>query len=173
LSTQAGPIGPARLWRQLSAEQKLAMARLLWDDEESTPQRAEAIVHIARQMKFRPQYVQKLPADKQVRYLVTVPGVSDAVAGRALIVYHLAKQRPMLRAFLDHLGIPHEDGLINTHVDPPEPAKLAEAAAKLYAEFPADDVKLYLATLAGQDPDTWGGLEQVPQPGQAPAADQP
>ena len=34
------------------------------------------------------------------------------MAGRALILYHLAEQRPMMGAFLDALGIAHENGLI-------------------------------------------------------------
>jgi hypothetical protein len=167
VSTQAGPTGPARLWRQLSTDQKLTLARALWEDDESASQRVEAVVHIARQMKFRAQYVQKLPAEKQIRHLASVPGVSDAVAGRALIAYHLAQKRPMLRAFLDHLGIAHEDGLITSHIEPPGQATLTEAAGRLASEYPAEDVHLYLATLSAQDPETWGGLDQVLQQGQA------
>jgi hypothetical protein len=172
VSTQAGPAGPARLWRQLSTDQKLTLARALWEDEESVSQRVEAVVHIARQMKFRVQYVQKLPADKQIRHLATLPGVSDAVAGRALVVYHLAQKRPMLCAFLDHLGIAHENGLISSHVEPPGQSALAEAAGRLASEYPAGDVDLYLATLSAQDNETWGGLEQVLQQRQAEAGRQ-
>jgi hypothetical protein len=172
VSTQAGPAGPARLWRQLSADQKLTLARALWEDEESVSQRVEAVVHIARQMKFRAQYVQKLPAERQIRYLASVPGVSDGVAGRALIVYHLAQKRPMLGAFLDHLGIAHENGLISSHIEPPGQVTLAEAADKLASAYPAEDVHLYLATLSAQDPETWSGLEQVLQQRQAGAGPQ-
>ncbi len=161
MAPQSAPTSPARLWRRLTHEQRLHLAGAMWGDEESTSQRAEAIVHIAKQMKFRTQYVQKLPPDKLVRLLATVPGVPDGVAGRALIAFHLAEKRPMLRAFLDHLGIPHEDGLIAGHIDPPDPSKVAEAAARLSAEFPVEDVRLYLATLAAQDHETWGALDEV------------
>jgi len=38
--------------------------------------------------------------------------VPESLASRALVVYHLASRRPMLEAFLDSLGIAHENGLI-------------------------------------------------------------
>ena len=38
--------------------------------------------------------------------------MSDLLAARLLIAYHLEHQRPMMGAFLDLLGIAHEDGLI-------------------------------------------------------------
>ncbi len=163
MSTQTGPMGPARLWRQLSLDQKLSLARALWEDEESSPQRVEAVVHIARQMKFRMQYVQKLPIDKQVHYLASVAGVPDSIAGRALIAFHLAQKRPMLRSFLDHLGIANEDGLITSQIDPPDRARLTEATRALLAEYPAEDVKLYLSTLIAQDHETWENLDGVLQ----------
>ncbi len=161
MSTEALPTGPARLWRQLSSDQRLVLARALWDDDESTAQRAEAVVHIARQMKFRIQYVQKLARDKQVHYLATVSGVPDAVAGRALVVYHLAQKRPMLHAFLDHLGIANDDGLISGQIDSPNAATLTDATRALMAEYPIEDVKLYLLTLFVQDRETWQGLDEV------------
>jgi hypothetical protein len=33
----------------------------------------------------------------------------------------------------------------------------------LASSYPADDVALYLSTLMWQDPETWGGLEKVPE----------
>jgi hypothetical protein len=43
----------------------------------------------------------------------------------------------------------------------PDKAKLAPAAATVAREFPADDVRLYLTTLLCQDPETWGGLDEI------------
>jgi hypothetical protein len=65
----------------------------------------------------------------------------------------------MLEAFLDKLGIDHEHGLIaeGAKAVPAAPA-LREAAAALLAAFPAADVRVYLRTLAAQDPETWGAL---------------
>jgi hypothetical protein len=97
-----------------------------------------------------------------VRYLSALPALSDAVAGRILVAYHLAHQRPMLAAFLDALGIAHDNGVLAAQdLTPPDPAKLKDAAAALRAAFPAADVDLYFQTLLVQDPDTWGGLADL------------
>jgi hypothetical protein len=92
-----------------------------------------------------------------------LPAISDLLASRLLVSYHLTQQRPMMGRFLDLLGIAHDNGLIvEEEVKRPDKDRLAEAARSLGAEFPAPDVELYFATLAGQDPDTWGDLaEQI------------
>ena len=87
----------------------------------------------------------------------------DQVAGRALILYHLADQRAMMGRFLDALGVAHENGVIQEDDVKPDPAKMAPAAARIAQEFPADDVRLYLNTLLCQDPETWGALKDLPQ----------
>ena len=104
-----------------------------------------------------------LDDDRKARHLATVPNVPDTLAARALIVYHLAEQRPMMGAFLDALGIAHENGLIQQDDVKPDRAKLASAAAALAANYPARDVALYLNTLLCQDPETWGGLRDLPE----------
>ena len=155
------PVGPARLWRELTIEERTALAAALWDDGESAQQQAEAVQLIARQMKFRPQSVLALAPEKLVRYLAGLHQVSESIANRALVVYHLSAQRPMLEAFLTRLGIAHEEGLISGTFPPPDPAALREAAAALATEFPPAAVRLYLRTLAAQDPETWSALAEI------------
>ena len=153
---------PLRLWKRLSAEQRLAAAGPFWDDEQSTEQQAEAIALIAKHLKFRTKSVLALPADKRTRYLASLPTISDAIVARALISYHLARQRPMMSAFLDALGIVHENGLISEETVPkPDPDKLNAAAKELSQKYSASDVTLYLSTLVSQDPGTWGALAEV------------
>jgi hypothetical protein len=67
----------------------------------------------------------------------------------------------MMSAFLDALGIAHEDGLIKEDNVAPEAGRLAPAAAQIGQQFPAADVSLYLSTLLCQDPETWGGLAEI------------
>ena len=43
----------------------------------------------------------------------------------------------------------------------PDPAALREAAAALATEFPPAAVRLYLRTLAAQDPETWSALAEI------------
>ena len=153
---------PSRLWKKLSSERRLAAAELFWADEQSTEQQIEAVGALAAHMKFRAKSVVGLPLEKKAKYLATLPVVSDTVAARALVNYHLARQRPMMAAFLDSLGIAHEDGLINDdNMTKPDKAALTAAAAELATRFPRDDVSLYFSTLVSPDPDTWGGLAEL------------
>lgn len=158
------PFRPSRLWRRLSADRRRQAAELFWADEQSAEQQAEAIAAIAAHMKFRTKSVLGLTTEKRVRYLMTLPTISDAIAARALVNYHLEHQRPMMGAFLDSLGIAHDNGLITEEtVSRCDAARLHAAAADLVSKYPADDVSLYFATLVSQDPETWGELAEVPQ----------
>src|SRR5690349_19440903 len=155
---------PSKLWRRMGAERRATAAELFWSDEQSAEQQVEACATIATQMKFRAKSVLQLPLDKKTRYLVGLPQVSDAVAARALVNYHLGRQRPMMGDFLDALGVAHEEGLIKEEtVVKPESDKLRAAADQIAAKYPAEDVSLYFSTLVSQDPETWGELAELPQ----------
>jgi hypothetical protein len=155
---------PSRIWKRLSSERRSDAANLFWSDEQSAEQQVEACASIATQMKFRAKTVLNLPLEKKTSYLVRLPNVTDAVAARALVNYHLERQRPMMGAFLDAIGIAHEDGLIKEEtVVKPQSERLRAAVEELSGKFPADEVALYFATLVSQDPDTWGELADLPQ----------
>jgi hypothetical protein len=155
---------PSRIWKQMPPERRRAAARAFWDDEESAEQHVEAILAIARQIRFRPKSVQALPAERRAGYLAGLAQVSDAIASRALVAYHLAMQRPMMGAFLDSIGIAHDDGVIaDETVTAPPAARLAAAARELAGRYPPADVSVYLSTLLAQDPDVWGALAGLPE----------
>jgi hypothetical protein len=155
---------PSRLWKILTPERRREAAELFWMDEQGSQQQLEAVATIAQRMKFRTKSVIALPVERKAKYLLQLPNVSESIAARALITYHLARQRPMMEAFLDALGIAHEEGLISDDSMPaPDAEKLKAAAAELGSKFPPQDVALYFSTLVSQDPDTWGGLARLPQ----------
>ena len=152
---------PSRLWKRMPPERRLVAAELFWADEQSTEQQVEAVAALAAHMKFRAKSLIALPIAKKAKYLATLPNIAETVAARALVNYHLERQRPMMGAFLDSLGIAHEDGLISEeNVTKPEPEKLKAAAGELSGKFPPEDVSLYFGTLVSQDPDTWGALAE-------------
>jgi hypothetical protein len=99
-----------------------------------------------------------LDADRKARHLATLSNLPGALIARALVAYHLAQQRPMMGAFLDALGIGHENGVIQEDGVTPDAAKLGPAVARIAQQYPAADVSLYLNTLLCQDPEKWGGL---------------
>jgi hypothetical protein len=152
---------PSQLWKQLSPERKLQAAEAFWRDENAHVEQAEALATIAQRIKFRIKSVISMPVEKKAKQLVALPAVSEMMAARLLVSYHLVHQRPMMAAFLDALGIAHEEGMITEEeMQPPAAEKLKAASKTLKASYPAEDVTLYLSTLTWQDPDTWGALAE-------------
>src|SRR6267143_3578615 len=154
---------PSRLWKQLTLDQRQRAAHAFWEDPEATDDQVQAALLIAQQKKFRPKTVIGLDVDRKAKHLATLGAMPEQIAARALIVYHLAEQRAMMGAFLDALGIAHENGLIQEDKVTPDPAKIAPAAAQLAQQFPATDVSVYLNTLLYQDPETWEALGELPE----------
>src|ERR1700751_4767672 len=103
---------PGRLWKQMSADQRLAAARAFWTADDAIDDQLQAALLIAQQKKFRPKTVIGLDLDRKARHLASLPSLPEAIAARVLVLYHLAAKRPMMAAFLDALGIAHEEGLI-------------------------------------------------------------
>jgi len=156
---------PSRVWQDMPLEKRVLAAEAFWQDEGSQEvevQHMEAIAAIARRLKFRPKSVLALPVDRRSRQLAALSDVADGVATSALIAYHFQHQRPLMAAFLDALGIQHDNGLITAEgVDPPDRDRLAQAVAVVRSTHQPDDVALYLRTLAALDGETWSGVESV------------
>ena len=145
----------------MTAEQRLRAAHAFWRDDEATAEQMQAALIIAQQMKFRPKTVIGLDEDRKARHLASLANLPEALAARLLISYHLAEQRPMMSAFLDAVGIAHDNGVIQEDAVTPDSAKVAAAAAAIARDYPAPDVSLYLSTLLWQDPAAWGALQEV------------
>src|SRR5438094_6033733 len=152
---------PSKLWKRMSPEQRLRAARAFWLDEQATDDQIQAVLTIAQQKKFRPKFILSLDSERKAKHLAGVLSLPDTLAARALVIYHLAEQRAMMGAFLDALGIAHENGLIQQDDVKPDKAKVARAAATIAKQYPPDDVSLYFSTLLCQDPETWGELKDV------------
>ena len=155
---------PARLWRLMPLDLRVLAATAFWSDEQAALEQAEAVALIARQIKFRPKSILTLSVDKRARHLAGLVQISDLLAARLVISFHLEHQRPMMGAFLDALGIAHEDGLIKDESPAkPDNAKLDAGITTLSASYPKDAVARYFWALLWQDPETWGGLKGRPE----------
>jgi hypothetical protein len=155
---------PVQLWRSLPLDARVAAATAFWKDDQARVEQAEAVTLIARQIKFRPKSVVGMAVEKKARQLAAMPQVSDLLAARLLIAYHLDQQRPMMGAFLDALGIAHENGLITEESPAAPSAEQLDAAVKTLADsYAKPDVARYFWTLLWQDPETWGGLKDRPE----------
>ncbi|MBS1819700.1 MAG: hypothetical protein JSU08_17335 [Acidobacteria bacterium] len=154
---------PSRLWRRMTADQRLRAARAFWADEQAGDDQVQAALLIAQHKKFRPKFIMSMDDDRRSKHLASLLTLPEALAARCLVVYHLTEQREMMGTFLDELGLKHEAGLIEDDDAKPDPEKIGPAVAAIEGKYPAEDVSLYLTTLLCQDPDTWGGLAGLPQ----------
>lgn len=157
-------IRPARMWRLMPSELRISAASAFWSDDQAALEQAEAVALIARQIKFRPKSVLSLPVERKAKHLAGLAQVSDLLAARLLISYHLEHQRPMMASFLDSLGIAHDDGLIKDDAPTaPDAAALDKGVKELAEKYPKADVARYFWALLWQDPETWGGLKGRPE----------
>jgi len=147
----------------MSRDKRVLAAEAFWLDEEegAEAQQVEAIVALAKRLKFRPKSIQTLPVERRARQLAGLSEVSEGIATRALIAYHFAHARPLMSAFLDAVGLPHENGLITEEPKPPSADRLQSAVASVRQSFAPEDVDLYLSTLVVLDGETWGGLNEL------------
>ena len=113
---------------------------------------------LAQRLKARPS-----TSDAAGRQEGEAPGAlsrhARCAGGALLVSYHLAHQRPMMAAFLDALGIAHDNGLIT---EDPKGADSAEQVKRrprrASGRVSGRGRRLYFETLLLQDPDTWAAL---------------
>jgi hypothetical protein len=162
------PERPSQLWKLMPLEKRVLAADAFWRDTEAPEietQHAEAIVSLARRLNFRPKSLQSASVERRARHLAQMTDVSDSIATRALIAYHFTQQRPLMGAFLDALGIAHDNGLITEEeVSTPTAERLSQAVTHVRGGFAAEDVDLYLRTLSTLDSGTWGNLDSLVAP---------
>src|SRR6267154_4285399 len=110
----------AGIWKRMGDIRRLQAALALYQEPEQKENRS-GMDHIIAQLRhFRPQFVKKLPVEKRAQYAATLPLPLEAIA-QLIVAYHFTHQRPMMVAFLDELGIPHENGSIKSETEPPTP----------------------------------------------------
>src|SRR6266852_6731596 len=86
---------PARLWKRMTVPHRQKAALAFWQADEAVDDQVQAALLIAQQKKFRPKSVLALDDDRKSRHLASMSGLPEQIAGRALIAYHLAAERPM------------------------------------------------------------------------------
>ena len=151
----------SQLWKLMTEEQRRQAAEAFWAEGEAGAEHAEVVGLLSRRLNFRVKSVLALPLDRKAKYTAGLAAVSDGVAGRLLVTFHLVHQRPMMSTFLDALGIAHDNGLIADDAQPTlEAEKLPGAVKALREQYPVEDVDLYLHTLRLQDHATWGGVSE-------------
>jgi hypothetical protein len=149
-----------RLWKRLGRDERVEAARHFF--AQPPPELlGSALSALVKARHLRPQVARAMPPEEQARALASVADPGEALASGLLVALHLGERRALLKAFLDAVGLPHEDGLLTEADDgaplSEEPARAGVAA--LRQSFPPEQVDLYLNVLWLQDPERWAVLE--------------
>lgn len=154
--------GPYAVWDLMDEEERRAAATALWT-EGDRDSRAALELALAKELKFRPQSIRHLGADRVVPRLVRMAStLPDAVLFQFLFHLHLSERRPLLVEFLDAVGLPHDNGVLDLKEEAtaPDPEHLKTAATALLAQH-GKPALVYLATLKVADTDFWSGLDDL------------
>jgi hypothetical protein len=148
-----------RLWKHLPPEERRLAATAFFREppQELAGSALEALV---KARHLRPQAARALPQDAQARILASVHEPGEPLAQGLLVALHLGERRPLLTAFLDALGLPHENGVLSEDKDDGAPVSedRLSAARRALESFPAAQVETYFNTLWLQDPERWAAL---------------
>jgi hypothetical protein len=150
-----------RLWKALTPEERAQGISASLNDDENGWVKNTTRSAVATALKFRPQTVSTWPRAKLVSEAARL-SLDDAQLLSAYIVdLHLGHRRPMMAAFLDALGIPNDEGRIDSEkieVPVQDAKRITSAADDLVAKFPVDEVATYFLTLLLQDAAVWEGV---------------
>jgi hypothetical protein len=151
------------LWRALEPAEREEALRTLVEDKESRPHLLQFVASLPRFRAFRPQAIRKFTDKELISAIAATTQLSQDMIRSALIGMHLPGRAAMLGAFMDSLGIAHENGLIadGATVSLPERDKLHAAVTALTGQYPPRDVAIYLLSLLAMDPDTWKSVAAV------------
>ena len=150
-----------KLWKALTAEERTAAITAAMADDENGWVKATTRTAVAGAIKFRPQTVATWPKQKLVAEAARVPIDDVQLLSAFLVDLHLGTRRPMMAAFLDGVGVKHDDGRIDTEASGPiavTPERLRAAADDVAGRYPLDEVVTYFLTLLLQDAETWSGV---------------
>ena len=157
-----------KLWKALTAEERAAAITASLVDDENGWVKTTTRTSVAAALKFRPQTVATWPRQKLVSEAARLPLDDVQLLSAFLVDLHLGTRRTMMAAFLDSVGVKHEDGRIDTEANGPvevTPDRFHAAADDLVRSYPVDEVVTYFLTVLLQDFESWkpaiGWLESV------------
>ena len=155
---------PSRLWKDMPVDKRVAAADAFWRDDEASGDRSPA-----RRGHRHDRAPAELPAEERARRCRSSVArnssrrsATSPTRSRRARSSRITSRRSVRswRRSSTRSGIAHENGLITEEeVAAPDRDRLAAAVEAVRETHPADDVELYLRTLAALDGDTWVNLD--------------
>ena len=141
----------------------LALDILTYAYETDKPLYRATLGAVADARKLRPVFLERQPRPQRHATMLTTlarPAL-DLVASNLLRVWLLKKHRQMLADFLDALGIPHQDGVVDELPSAMDEAKVRAAVAVLLAKHPPEVVAVYLHAFSEMNTVGWPSLKPM------------
>ena len=154
--------GPYAVWELMDDDEKKAAAVAFWN-EADRESRSAIEVALAQDLRFRPQSVRQLSAERVAGRLVRLAdSLPETVLFQYLFHLHMSGRRPLMVEYLDAVGLPHDDGALDLPDDFEGPdGEKVEAAARDLVKAREHEALVYLGTLIVADTDFWKALEPV------------
>lgn len=118
---------------------------------------------VAQARKLRPVFLEKQPRpERHASMLTWLSRQSMEPAASGLLRGWLLRQhKPVLTGFLNALGIPNEDGVVENLPDTMDDARLKAAIDGALAQHPREVVVVYLHAFYQMNEATWPNLKQM------------
>ncbi len=154
--------GPLAVWDLMTEDEKKLAAAALWVNADRESRMAVEMV-LAKDMKFRPQSVKKLSTERVAPRLARLAAdLPETASFQFLFHLHMAERRDLMVEYLDAVGLPHKEGVLDLPEDAEAPTADAVTgpARELLAKH-GRDALVYLGTLAVADAAFWEGITGV------------
>ena len=143
----------------------LAVEILSYLQKEQAPVFKSVVQTLASQRNLRSVFVERKPPNERYAWIKTALGrkPADTLAAHLLQAWLLGAQKSMLCAFLDSLGMAHdEDGTVENLPESPPKEQLHASIDQLLASHPAEAVAVYLHAFHDMDSTvSWPPLGEV------------
>ncbi len=132
---------------------------------EDKPLYKAVLAAAAAALRVRPVFLEKKPRAQRHQELISLLGRPrmDETAANLLRGWLVKSQNAMLGDFLDALGIPHKQGVVEEFPESVPDDRLHAAVEKLLAAYPREKVALYLNAIQATSGARWANLEKMLQ----------
>jgi len=141
----------------------LAMEIITYADESDKPLYHATMKAVAEARKLRPVFLERESrAKRHALMLATLARPNmDLLSSNLIRAWLLKKHLSMLTEFLDGLGIPHKEGVVDDLPKTMDDAKLKAAVDALLAKHPPEAVSVYLHVFNDMNEANWENLKAL------------
>jgi len=141
----------------------LALEILTYAYETDKPLYRAVLSAVADARKLRPVFLERQPRpQRHATMLATLARPAlDVVTANLIRTWLLKKHKQMLADFLDALGIPHQEGVVEDLPPTMDDAKIRAAVDALLAKYPPEAVAVYLHAFNEMNTVGWPNLKTM------------